>query len=1427
MENILLALKSMSAGWLSSSPSSWTTGTTFAFLCGLWLFLLLISCFQTDPSSSPPRRKRRLSRKQVELRRRSIRDKKKSELLKACRDCLQELDGVRDLVSLLQSHRGRRPDHGGLPQPLGQEGPGDVCEAAPAGAQRPCGGPVKDVAPTTPGSASPTLLASTPSPSPPTSSVSVRSNSSLSPSWLPESLLPPDGFSALPLGPSPSPPCLPSPEAGPPPQTASPTPPRPDSTLALLPCKALALPLNAVPRSPCWRTAGSAAPLPGLGRPSCPGPALSWWWAAQAWGLSASTRLESRQGPPAHRHPEALFWRDPNTQAEPGVLSFIDPDVQKLLEILITKRSELRIWKEKEKEEGSDSHLHPLGSVFTSPRGKPDTVGCRPLWSMQGGPQQLLGPEKPPYPEVRGGRLQPVCSQLFWGLPILHSESLVATVSLTGSPLDLTPVIFNEPSHALSFQIQDSVASHPSPAQPFPHTSAEPQALTPGLTQPQDPPPAQVEPQAQPAPSVPTGLPSLPPQMAGEAADPPVQDNTPPFIPNAIQNLESHFLKKQLERSRTLPSVVKRSQEVFSQVLPDFPQDSEAPQTPRTASVLPCPSGDSIAPELREHLEQHFWKKSMKQQDGGTHKIQHSVELSRPHGELPKASQAQSGSRQAAQKTRPRRPARTMPGKSLGKDTGPSVGGAEKDLHRSLTSSSLKVSRISSEGSDLTKPRTSGPDQNHPEKLLRAHLGRKSGQIREGQIPVGIHQSRLGVNHASDLPAKPSAHRETGNLAFSKCPEPCVNISHDFSILSPYTQRMLEAHIIRFRVKHRWGLPLRVLKPLSLFKLKKSSIFPPPSTPCLATCPPKARAKAKFLENPPQPHQGGVVITEESVPTLRAPLLAPQPAREEVQAGQALGRSSSGDGRGPSGVPLAGREAGPHSQTPTYSFVGRIWHSEIGAGALENLSLEASPGPAMATDEPMRESGGWTSWDSCCSVKVLDLGLESQSSRAREGSAWGDSLDPSESIHADVRRLGSSGSSQGLSTPTALAGLGQDKPKGVELRGLAGCAGPEGRGGSVLLQDCERGVLLQDCETGVLLQDCETGVLLQDCVSNELLEGCRSDVLLAADVLASHGSLPGFPSESSTDTSTSQTILHFRASAQNSEGQRGPLRPPGLRKTQSGRPDRRDDRWRFSLGGRDKWLAELRAFQASVMHCPPRDQESAEILRSELGQLLPKEAAPPESRFRRRMRRFLQWIFPSKGKRPEDSPRQGEPAPTPAQRPGSGSGISVEDDKTQVLMTAMGHILEEKTVPHRGLRASEFNWCKRELQAQAGPGVCYHKVLSYQEQRRVMRETASKGHGCPNKAPCVRGRDSKWAFVPQTLGSPGTPCHHGPMGARASGRPHHPHCPRHCLLQKHVPSGHSACAAHAFLGKTPFLQERMHTVQRKTYFSQVSTSSMD
>ncbi|XP_058551848.1 spermatogenesis-associated protein 31E1-like [Neofelis nebulosa] len=1422
MENILFALRSISAGWLSSSLPSWTTQTIFCFLCGLSFFLLFIFGFQTDPTSSAPRRKRRSSRKQVAPRRRSTRGKK-SELLKAYRNCLQELEGVRDLVSLLQSHLGRLSDQGGLHQLWGQEAPGAAGKAAPVGAYQPRGEPVRDAAPTGAPTVSPAPLASTLSPTPTTSSVSVRSNSSLSAPWPPESRLPLGGFSPQPLALSPSPPHLPSPEASP--------PPRPDSALALPQCNSMALPLDAVPRSPSPHTPWVASAIPaisGLGLSSCPISALSWWQAAaKAWRPSTSTRLESWQEPHSHQHPEASFWGGPgNREAEAGVLSFIGPDVQKLLEILITKRTELRFWKEKEKKEESDYRVSSLGSTFTSPRSGRDAVGYRSFRSMKGEPQQLLGPEQLPYPKISGDNLRLKCSQLFWGLPILHSESLVATVNVTGPPLESPSVVFNELSHALPSQIQAGVASRLSLEQPFSHPVAEPQALTPSLSQSQPPPPAQVEAQAHLAPSVPVGPPSLPPHMAGEASDPPVQNNMPSFIPNAIQNLECHFLKKQLERNRTLPSVVKRSQEVFSQVLPDFPQDSPASQAHGPVSVLPFPSGDLTSPELQNLLEPHLGKRSTKQQGGGPHKIQPSVELAQPQGEPPKVPQAQSGSLQAAQETRSRGPAWTTPGENLGKDAGPSVGRGQRDLHGSSISSSSKVSAVNSEGSHTDLMKTGGPGQNHPEQLLRAHLGRKLGQITEGQIPVSVHDSRLAASHVPDPPGKPSARRETGNPAFSKHPEPCVNTPHNFSILSPYTQQMLEAHIIRFRVRHRWGLPLKVLKPLNFFKLQKSSILPPPSTPCSATCLPKAGAEAKFLEKPPEPHQGEKVITEEPVLTLGSPLLDPQPAREEIQ--RALGESPPGDGPRPSGAPVAGREAGLRPQTPAYSFVGRIWHSKTGAGDPQNSSLEASP--ARATDEPRRGSGGRTSRDPCGRVSVLELSFESRSSSAQrakelgegeEAPAWGDTLEPgvlanNQSVKPDVRRSGSSGSTQGPSTPPGSVARTQEEVEaqleGFELQGSVEPEEPQGPG---------RGVLLQDCATDDLLQD------------------CHSDVFLVADVLASHRSPSGCQSESSTDTSTSWTSSHFVLHAQNSRGQPHPLSRWGLRSPRSkasAHADGTEAYRRLSPGGREKWLAGLKSFQASVMSHPAQDEDSAETPRSRFAQLLPKkEDAAPEGRLRKSVRHLLQWIFPSKGKGPEDPGHRGQPAAATAQRQGPVSGTSVEDSKcagAQVLVTAVGRILEESLVPRQGLRASEVNWRQREPQALAGTRVCYHRVLSYQEQRRVMTETACHlqatpdGPGCPNENRWCRGREGRWAFVPRRLGSPDGPCHHGRMLAGASGRPHRPHCPRRCLLQNYVSSGHSVCASHAFLGRTPFLPERMHTVQRKMSFSQVSTSSM-
>ena len=145
------------------------------------------------------------------------------------------------------------------------------------------------------------------------------------------------------------------------------------------------------------------------------------------------TNLESQKESLPLYPPGDSFWGDPrNRQVEAGSLAFINPDVQELLEILITKRVELKFWKEKEKEEESSYHLNSLGKRIESLGHKQNTLGHQHFWNIKGKHEQLLGPEKPRYPDTLGDCLQKTCSQLFWGLPFLHSESLVAAVTVPG-----------------------------------------------------------------------------------------------------------------------------------------------------------------------------------------------------------------------------------------------------------------------------------------------------------------------------------------------------------------------------------------------------------------------------------------------------------------------------------------------------------------------------------------------------------------------------------------------------------------------------------------------------------------------------------------------------------------------------------------------------------------------------------------------------------------------------------------------------------------------------------------------------------------------------------------------------------------------------------------------------------------------------------
>ena len=114
------------------------------------------------------------------------------------------------------------------------------------------------------------------------------------------------------------------------------------------------------------------------------------------------------------------------------------------------------------------------------------------------------------------------------------------------------------------------------------------------------------------------------------------------------------------------------------------------------------------------------------------------------------------------------------------------------------------------------------PDRRHLERTLKVHLSKKVQQIHKGLIPVTVRRSWLASNQS--LP-KSHSHKEIRNPASLKYWKPCVNTSRQLSFLSPGIRQMLEVHIMRLRVRYRWGFPTQAFEPIYL---KPSGARPSP-----------------------------------------------------------------------------------------------------------------------------------------------------------------------------------------------------------------------------------------------------------------------------------------------------------------------------------------------------------------------------------------------------------------------------------------------------------------------------------------------------------------------------------------------------------------------------------------------------------------------
>ncbi|XP_023563220.1 spermatogenesis-associated protein 31C2-like [Octodon degus] len=277
---------------------------------------------------------------------------------------------------------------------------------------------------------------------------------------------------------------------------------------------------------------------------------------------------------------------------------------------------------------------------------------------------------------------------------------------------------------------------------------------------------------------------------------------TPLNTPQAQSLSHSPLCKKQLERAGAVPSGIQSSQKADSHYTPSILQHKCDPAT--------LPHSFPMSPELREILEQHIQKCITEYQQDLLCRIQKPAELTWPWCDLAHSCQAKGkplpslSSMSTAEGSRDVQEVRFQLRQDLGKSLAHIPGEAPKDVSRALGSSPSVVQGMILEESErnLTRftemeSRNDSPgsmEKKHTEVMLTEHLGVKTGQMHMGLIPL----------------------RETRVCPVQK-----------FFFSKPCTLQDLVIHITRFRVRHRWGLRLKLLKAINIFRPTKAPLCHP------------------------------------------------------------------------------------------------------------------------------------------------------------------------------------------------------------------------------------------------------------------------------------------------------------------------------------------------------------------------------------------------------------------------------------------------------------------------------------------------------------------------------------------------------------------------------------------------------------------------
>ncbi|KAM4802756.1 spermatogenesis-associated protein 31A6-like [Urocitellus parryii] len=943
---------------------------------------------------------------------------------------------------------------------------------------------------------------------------------------------------------------------------------------------------------------------------TCPISSLSWWqMAARVCDLSHSPHSKSKRDHASHPPEDSLWGNDPHSQVETEETSFINSNTQKLLEILISKRAERKICNLKTKNETVYS-LNSQGSKVKSLGREQNTT----IWNTKGKSEKLSDSQKLFYTRVLRDHLQKKCSQFFWGLPILHSESLVATVRISGPSADFSSIAFNEVPNYIPVQVQTT----PGPlfSSQLLHPLVQLQPVIPSLSWLQSPSLAQIHHQEH----LTLSLPSMPCHFQLNTASgfpcPTNQEGIQLLSSSSLQHLEYHILRKQVQSREALPYLVQKSQNIFSNLISENRASCDH-------KSINKPPGNFLSLEIKEKLEQHLQKWFMLHQYGLPPNRNPFLNLKESWDNISRRGQAKEN-----------------------------------------CESSWNPVFLNNRSPPIQKTSSKRPEI-----------------IQEDMIPVGVWHSRLGIYHVFGPPGNSKTHKKTGDETSLKGGEAFRNTSQEISLLDAGTQQALEAHVTSLRAKHRWDLPLKVLKHINILKMRNSeaSLLPQPSLSSSVPCDSRVDSiahDARVLGKPIQKGTGLKEIAQTSVSTQKSPFSGP--------SFESLSRTTSSDNYGLSDAPSTVHKGSLPSQPHTYILVGRTWHNDAVLRSGRN-SLKPSLGLEMDRNESLESSV--SSQVSCHSVSSLQVGPQFLKGEVRkieddeeESSDWG--------ITKKIRKT-----SNFLNVDIHLKNLKSQWISKTPSSFISSIS--QSQGYSCLKAQTNPEKQPQEWTTDIILQDCATDMFHED---------CGPEALWAANILTSEERWSSSLSMTSSSASISQDLYGLLTSEESSEE----LQEPKITELQDPWKSRRN---KFRATSKNKDSVKLRSKAQEERLAGGRPLCAGEMGPStpvrEIGDTVSYKSfqAPSKRNFRDRIKNFLQNIFCSNTKGQVHSlPKIMTPS-TSNQSQGSVTGRLLTDNRaseTQALISTFGWIIEQKMRFHYEHSALKTNKVKEEYQASMG-----------------------------------------------------------------------------------------------------------------------------